>query len=104
MIDDLIKKTDEGCPQGGFLSPLLSNIMLDELDKELEKRNHKFCRYADDNQIYVRSRKAAERVMKSLTAFIEKKLKLKLIQQKVQSADPGEENFWGFHFIGQKMK
>ena len=63
MINGVIVETDKGCPQGGPLSPLLSNIMLDVLDKELEERNHKFCRYADDNQLYVKTRKAAERVM-----------------------------------------
>jgi group II intron reverse transcriptase/maturase len=98
MIDGLIKRTDEGCPQGGPLSPLLSNIMLDELDKELEKRNHKFCRYADDSQIYVRSRKAAKRVMESLTVFIEKKLKLKVNTTKSAVGRPWRRKFLGFSF------
>ena len=71
MINGVISGTDEGCPQGGNLSPLLSNIMLDELDKELEKRGLKFCRYADDSNIYVKSKKAANRVMSSITKFIE---------------------------------
>jgi len=67
MINGVVIDTEEGCPQGGPLSPLLSNIMLDELDKELEKRGHKFCRYADDSNVYVKSRRAGERVMQSLS-------------------------------------
>jgi len=74
MINGVVIETDKGCPQGGPLSPLLSNIMLDVLDKELEERNHKFCRYADDSQLYVKTRKAAERVMRTITIFIEDKL------------------------------
>ena len=77
MINGLVLEGQEGTPQGGPLSPLLSNIVLDELDKELEKRGHKFVRYADDCNIYVKTRKAGERVMKSITRFIENKLKLK---------------------------
>jgi RNA-directed DNA polymerase len=77
MINGVVVETEEGCPQGGPLSPLLSNIMLDELDKELEKRGHKFCRYADDSNIYVKSRRAGERVMKGLIGYLEGKLKLK---------------------------
>ena len=67
MLNGVKVKSEEGTPQGGPLSPLLANIMLDELDKELEQRGHKFCRYADDCNIYVRSRKAGERVMESIT-------------------------------------
>ena len=67
MINGVVIDTEDGCPQGGHLSPLLSNIMLDELDKELEKRGHKFCRYADDGNIYVKSRRAGERVMANIT-------------------------------------
>jgi RNA-directed DNA polymerase len=77
MTDGLIEQRTEGTPQGSPLSPLLSNIILDELDKELEKRGLNFCRYADDCNIFVRSRKAGERVLKTLTDFIEGKLKLK---------------------------
>jgi group II intron reverse transcriptase/maturase len=98
MINGVVTDTDMGCPQGGPLSPLLSNIMLSELDKELEKRNHKFCRYADDNQIYVKSRKAAERVMKSITEFIEKKLKLKVNRTKSAIDRPWKRKFLGFSF------
>ena len=75
-------ETEEGTPQGGNLSPLLSNIMLSELDSELTKRGLKFCRYADDCNIYVKSRKAAHRVMQSITKFIEDKLKLKVSKEK----------------------
>ncbi len=73
MINGIKVSTEEGTPQGGPLSPLLANIMLDELDKELEKRGHKFCRYADDCNIYVKSRSAGNRVMKSIKKFIESK-------------------------------
>lgn len=98
MIDGVIVETDKGCPQGGPLSPLLSNIMLDVLDKELEERNHKFCRYADDNQLYVKTRKAAERVMKSIAIFIEDKLKLKVNKKKSAIGRPWERKFLGFSF------
>jgi RNA-directed DNA polymerase len=74
--------TEEGTPQGGPLSPLLSNIMLDDLDKELEKRGHKFVRYADDCNVYVKTQRAGERVMGSMVQFLEKKLKLKVNRQK----------------------
>jgi len=98
MINGVIVETDKGCPQGGPLSPLLSNIMLDVLDKELEERNHKFCRYADDNQLYVKTCKAAERVMKSITKFIEDKLKLKVNSKKSAIGRPWERKFLGFSF------
>lgn len=76
MQEGVCVSSDEGTPQGGPLSPLLSNILLDELDKELEKRGHRFCRYADDCNIYVRSQVAGERVMTSITQFLQKRLKL----------------------------
>ena len=82
MEDGLIEQRTAGTPQGGPLSPLLSNIVLDELDKELERRGHKFCRYADDCNIYVKSRKAGERVMETVIEFIEKKLKLRVNREK----------------------
>ncbi|MDF0729116.1 group II intron reverse transcriptase/maturase, partial [Cytobacillus sp. S13-E01] len=78
MIDGIVTTSEEGTPQGGPLSPLLSNIVLDELDKELEERGHKFVRYADDCNIYVKTEKAGNRVMNSITSFIEGKLKLKV--------------------------
>src|SRR5581483_5798387 len=73
---------EEGTPQGGPLSPLLANLLLDDLDKELEKRGHKFCRYADDCNIYVQSKAAGERVLSSVTEFLEKKLKLRVNRDK----------------------
>jgi RNA-directed DNA polymerase len=75
---DIVDVSREGKPQGGPLSPLLSNIILDDLDKELEKCGHLFCRYADDCNIYVKSQRAGERVLESISAFLEKKLKLKV--------------------------
>ena len=86
----------EGTPQGGPMSPLLSNILLDELDKELEQRGHKFCRYADDCNIYVRSRSAGERVMKSLTRFLERRLRLRVNAEKSAVARPWERKFLGY--------
>jgi RNA-directed DNA polymerase len=86
----------EGTPQGGPLSPLLSNILLDELDKELERRGHKFCRYADDSNIYVQSRSAGERVMKSITRFLERRLRLQVNAAKSAVARPWERKFLGY--------
>ncbi len=98
MINGVVIDTEDGCPQGGPLSPLLSNIMLDELDKELEKRGHKFCRYADDGNIYVKSKRAGERVMTSITAFLEEKLKLKVNPTKSAVDRPWRRKFLGFLF------
>src|SRR6266851_300906 len=98
MEDGLISPTGEGTPQGGPLSPLLSNIVLDELDQELERRGLRFARYADDSNIYVRSRRAGERVMRSITAFITGKLKLRVNQQKSAVARPWQRKFLGFSF------
>jgi RNA-directed DNA polymerase len=98
MEDGLVSPVDEGTPQGGPLSPLLSNIVLDELDRELERRGLHFVRYADDSNIYVRSRRAGERVMESLTRFITAKLKLKVNQQKSAVARPWARKFLGFSF------
>nr|WP_205842196.1 reverse transcriptase domain-containing protein [Natranaerobius trueperi] len=81
MEKGLVSPNTEGTPQGGPLSPLLSNIVLDELDKELEKRGHKFVRYADDFHIYVKSKRAGERIIQSITTYIEKKLKTKSKQR-----------------------
>ncbi len=102
MLGGVVIETEEGVPQGGPLSPLLSNIMLDELDKELEKRGHKFCRYADDCNIYVKSARAAERVMKSITQFLEEKLKLKVNRQKSAVDRPWKRKFLGFSFYHNK--
>jgi RNA-directed DNA polymerase len=98
MEGGLVSPVDEGTPQGGPLSPLLSNIVLDEFDRELERRGLRFARYADDSNIYVRSRRAGERVMESLRRFITKKLKLKVNQQKSAVARPWERKFLGFSF------
>ena len=92
----------EGTPQGGPLSPLLSNIVLDELDKELEKRGHRFVRYADDCNIYVKSKRAGERVMNDMTLFIEKKLKLKVNREKSAVDRPWKRKFLGFSFTPHK--
>ena len=102
MINGVVMETEEGTPQGGNLSPLLSNIMLNELDKELTKRSLKFCRYADDCNIYVKSRKAADRVMVSITRFIEEKLKLKVNKEKSSVDRPWRLKFLGFSFYCKK--
>ena len=102
MEGGLVSAVDEGTPQGGPLSPLLSNIVLDELDRELERRGHRFVRYADDSNIYVRSRGAGERVMSSLKQFITKQLKLKVNEQKSAVARPRERKFLGFSFTWQR--
>jgi RNA-directed DNA polymerase len=93
MTDGVITTSSEGSVQGSPLSPLLSNIVLDELDKELEKRGLQFCRYADDSNIFVRSLKAAERVMESVKKFIEKKLKLKINEEKSKVAKSDKVKF-----------
>jgi RNA-directed DNA polymerase len=98
MEGGLVNPVDEGTPQGGPLSPLLSNIVLDEFDRELERRGLRFARYADDSNIYVRSRRAGERVMESITRFITTKLKLKVNEQKSAVARPWERKFLGFSF------
>lgn len=102
LINGLKVSTEEGTPQGGPLSPLLANIMLDELDKELEKRGHRFCRYADDCNIYVKSRSAGNRVMASISNFIEKKLKLKVNESKSAVDRPWRRKFLGFSFYYSK--
>ncbi len=98
MENGLVSPVDEGTPQGGPLSPLLSNLVLDELDRELERRGHRFVRYADDCNIYVRSERAGQRVMESVTRFIMKKLKLQVNQEKSAVARPEERKFLGFSF------
>jgi RNA-directed DNA polymerase len=102
MLNGIVQSTEEGTPQGGPLSPLLSNIILDKLDKELEARGHKFVRYADDCNIYVKSLKAGERVMKSITMFIEQKLKLKVNRDKSAVDRPWKRKFLGFSFTWNK--
>ena len=98
MENGLVSPVDEGTPQGGPLSPLLSNLVLDELDRELERRGHRFVRYADDCNIYVRSERAGQRVMESVRRFISKRLKLKVNQEKSAVARPEERKFLGFSF------
>lgn len=102
MINGVVHDSEEGTPQGGPLSPLLSNILLDKLDKELERRGHKFVRYADDCNIYMKSKKAGERVMNSITTFIEQKLKLKVNRGKSAVDRPWRRKFLGFSFTIHK--
>lgn len=99
MAGGIVEQRTAGTPQGGPLSPLLSNIVLDELDKELERRGHSFCRYADDCNIYVRSRKAGERVMTSILDFIEKKLKLKVNRDKSGVRHCSDVKFLGYTML-----
>lgn len=100
---DKIEPTTKGTPQGGPLSPLLSNILLDDLDKELERRGHSFCRYADDSNIYVRSRRAGERVLQSVTEFVENNLKLKVNRDKSAVDRPWKRTFLGFSFTNHRQ-
>jgi RNA-directed DNA polymerase len=105
MENGVVSPSAEGTPQGGPLSPLLSNIVLDELDRELERRDHRFVRYADDSNIYVRSERAGRRVMESVTRFITQKLKLKVNEAKSAVAQPQERKFLGFSFTpGPEVK
>jgi RNA-directed DNA polymerase len=99
----LVSPTEEGTPQGGPLSPLLSNLMLDVLDKELEKRGHRFVRYADDCNIYVRSQKAGERVMAGIEKFLAKRLKLRVNKVKSAVARPSVRKFLGFSFTSERL-
>lgn len=98
MEGGVVEPRTEGTPQGGPLSPLLSNILLDDLDKELEARGHRFCRYADDCNVYVKSRRAGERILHSLKKFLESKLKLKVNESKSAVRRP-----WGCKFLGYSM-
>ncbi len=104
MVNGVVMETDEGTPQGGPLSPLLSNVMLDDLDKELEQRGHRFARYADDCNIYVRSQRAGERVMRSVAGFLEKKLKLKLNPKKSKVEQATKVKFLGFTFFKRQRR
>ncbi len=102
MEDGMVSQRTEGTPQGSPLSPLLSNIILDEMDKELDKRGHKFVRYADDCSIYVKSEKAAQRVMQSITRYIEKELLLKVNREKTKVSSPNQSYLLGFSFYKTK--
>jgi RNA-directed DNA polymerase len=104
MISNRLQETHEGVPQGGPLSPLLANILLDDLDKELEKRGHKFVRYADDFVILVKTQRAGLRVKESISCFLEKKLKLKVNQDKSRVASTDDIDFLGFTFKGTKIR
>ena len=99
LVNSVVHDTDEGTPQGGPLSPLLANILLDDLDKELERRGHRFVRYADDCNIYVQSQRAGERVLVSVQQFLEQKLKLKVNEKKSAVARVGKRKFLGFSFF-----
>jgi len=103
MAGGLVSQRREGTPQGGPLSPLLSNILLDDLDKELERRGHAFCRYADDCHIYVRSKRAGERVLASVTQFLAKRLKLKVNQSKSAVDRPWKRKFLGYSMTFHKQ-
>jgi RNA-directed DNA polymerase len=102
-VGGVIQEREEGTPQGGPLSPLLSNIMLDDLDKELERRGHRFCRYADDCNIYVRSKASGERVMESITRFLEKRLRLKVNREKSAVDRPWKRDFLGYTMTGHRQ-
>jgi hypothetical protein len=104
MEGGLVSPVDEGTPQGGPLSPLLSNLVLDDLDKELTRRGHRFCRYADDCNIYVRSRRAGERVMTSVCRFLTEKVRLKVNEAKSAVARPEERKFLGFSISNDGSK
>jgi group II intron reverse transcriptase/maturase len=103
LPDGVVVHNDEGVPQGGPLSPLLSNIVLDELDRELERRGHRFVRYADDCNVYVRSERAGQRVMASVKQFIERRLRLRVNESKSAVARPEERHFVGFRLRREPM-
>jgi RNA-directed DNA polymerase len=102
MVEGIKIRSEVGTPQGGPLSPLLANILLDDLDKELERRGHRFCRYADDCNIYVQTRRAGERVRGSIQRYLEEKLKLKVNEEKSAVDRPWRRQFLGFSFTSQR--
>lgn len=104
MLNGVVVRTEEGTPQGGPLSPLLANILLDDLDKELERRGHRFVRYADDCNIYVGSRRAGERVMRSMVRYLGERLSLKVNEAKSAVDRPWKRKFLGFSFTNRKDK
>src|SRR5690625_3659030 len=103
MMNGLVAVRSEGTPQGGPLSPLLSNVLLDDLDRELERRGHAFCRYADDVNVYVQSAAAGERVLASITGFLEKRLRLKVNQEKSAVDRPWNRSFLGYSMTWHKL-
>lgn len=103
MIGGVISRTPKGTPQGGPLSPLLSNILLDDLDQELERRGHSFCRYADDCNVYIASRRAGERVLDSITRYVEEYLQLKVNREKSRVTRPWQRKFLGYTFSAHKQ-
>lgn len=103
MLGGVVSARSEGTPQGGPLSPLLSNIMLDELDKELERRRHDFVRYADDCNVYVNTKRSGERVMESITVFLETKLKLKVNKEKSAVDRPWKRSFLSYTFTTERQ-
>ena len=103
MIHGVVQERWEGMPQGGPLSPILSNLLLDDLDKELERRGHRFCRYADDSNVYVKTKRAGKRVFDSIERFLEKRLKLRVNKEKSAVAPCHERGFLGFGFTKGKM-
>jgi RNA-directed DNA polymerase len=104
MIGVMLEPTEEGVPQGGPLSPLLANLLLDDLDRELERRGHRFVRYADDVNIYVRSRRAGERVLASVKTFLERRLKLRVNMEKSAVGRPWRRVLLGFTFISRGFR
>jgi RNA-directed DNA polymerase len=104
MIGEILEPTEEGMPQGGPLSPLLANLLLDDLDRELEKRGHRFVRYADDVNVYVRSRRAGERVLTSVTKFLKKRLKLRVNEEKSAVDRPWRRVLLGFTFVTKDFR
>jgi RNA-directed DNA polymerase len=103
VVNGRLNKTSKGVPQGGPLSPLLSNILLDDLDKELEKRGHQFCRYADDLILLVKSKRSGERVMESISRFLENKLKVQVNRDKSRVVKAEKSIFLGFTFTGKRL-
>ncbi len=104
MVDGRLQPTRIGVPQGSPVSPILSNILLDDLDKELEKRGHKFIRYADDLAIFVKSKRAGERVMASISRYLERKLKVKVNQAKSKVSHVKESSVLGFEIHHKKLR
>jgi RNA-directed DNA polymerase len=103
-VKGVVEPTREGTPQGGPLSPLLANLLLDDLDKELESRGHRFVRYADDCNLYVRSKRSGERVMESVSRFLTRQLKLKVNKEKSAVDRPWKRTFLGFTFTSGRSK